>query len=68
MSAADSERREKALPPSVLLGSFRFSLTTPPSLPVFPSERTTAGLGGMSQRCHQWTTALLFVISPLYNL
>jgi hypothetical protein len=29
MSAAGSERREKALPPSVFLGSFRFSVTTP---------------------------------------
>jgi len=28
MSAAGSERREKALPPSVFLGSFRFSVTT----------------------------------------
>jgi hypothetical protein len=42
----------------------RVTLTVHRSIPVFRNKRTMQEPVGMSQRCHQRTTALLFVISP----
>jgi len=66
ISAVDGLRAGGGHPASTSTLGQRFGLATYRRLPLYPYKLTSLPCVGMSQMCHQRTTALLFVISPLF--